>query len=66
MDMDNFRLTVKSGVMCLAGVVDHGIHRRPAGGNDDAESNAPALGYTGAYAFANVILTLAGTLIMLA
>lgn len=30
-----------------------------------AESNAPALGYTGAYAFANVILTLAGTLIML-
>ena len=30
-----------------------------------AQSNAPALGYTGAYAFANVILTLAGTLIML-
>jgi putative transport protein len=30
-----------------------------------AESNAPALGYTGAYAFANIILTLAGTLIML-
>jgi putative transport protein len=33
--------------------------------NDVAKSNAPALGYTGAYAFANVILTLAGTLIML-
>ena len=32
---------------------------------DAAKSNAPALGYTGAYAFANVILTLAGTLIML-
>ena len=32
---------------------------------DVAKSNAPALGYTGAYAFANVILTLAGTLIML-
>lgn len=32
---------------------------------DSAKSNAPALGYTGAYAFANVILTLAGTLIML-
>lgn len=32
---------------------------------DVAQSNAPALGYTGAYAFANVILTLAGTLIML-
>lgn len=31
----------------------------------EAESDAPALGYTGAYAFANVILTLAGTLIML-
>lgn len=30
-----------------------------------AKSDAPALGYTGAYAFANVILTLAGTLIML-
>lgn len=30
-----------------------------------AKSNAPSLGYTGAYAFANVILTLAGTLIML-
>ena len=30
-----------------------------------AESNAPSLGYTGAYAFANFILTLAGTLIML-
>lgn len=32
---------------------------------DVAKSSAPALGYTGAYAFANVILTLAGTLIML-
>ena len=32
---------------------------------DAAESNVPALGYTGAYAFANVILTLAGTIIML-
>jgi putative transport protein len=30
-----------------------------------AKSNAPSLGYTGAYAFANVILTLAGTFIML-
>ncbi len=30
-----------------------------------ARSNVPALGYTGAYAFANVILTVAGTLIML-
>lgn len=32
---------------------------------DAAKSNVPALSYTGAYAFANVILTLAGTLIML-
>ena len=32
---------------------------------DAAKSNVPALGYTGAYAFANVILALAGTLIML-
>jgi putative transport protein len=30
-----------------------------------AKSDVPALGYTGAYAFANVILTIAGTLIML-
>lgn len=30
-----------------------------------AKSDAPSLSYTGAYAFANVILTLAGTLIML-
>ncbi len=33
--------------------------------SDAAESNSPALSYTGAYAFANVILTVAGTLIML-
>lgn len=32
---------------------------------DAAGTNAPALAYTGAYAFANVLLTLAGTLIML-
>jgi putative transport protein len=32
--------------------------------NSAARSSAPALGYTGAYAFANVILTLAGTLIV--
>jgi putative transport protein len=32
---------------------------------DVARSNVPALGYTGAYAFANVILTVAGTLFML-
>ncbi|GAA5218703.1 aspartate:alanine exchanger family transporter [Corallincola platygyrae] len=30
-----------------------------------SKSSVPALGYTGAYAFANVILTLAGTLMML-
>ena len=29
-----------------------------------AKSSVPALGYTGAYAFANVILTVAGTLIV--
>ena len=32
---------------------------------DAAKSDVPALGYTGAYAFANVILTVAGTLFML-
>ena len=32
---------------------------------DAAKSGAPSLSYTGAYAFANVILTLAGTFIML-
>lgn len=32
--------------------------------NAAARSSAPALGYTGAYAFANVILTVVGTLIV--
>ena len=32
---------------------------------DTAGTNSPALAYTGAYAFANVLLTLDGTLIML-
>ena len=32
--------------------------------NSSARSSVPALGYTGAYAFANVILTVAGTLIV--
>ncbi len=32
--------------------------------NSAAKSTVPALGYTGAYAFANVILTVAGTLIV--
>jgi putative transport protein len=32
--------------------------------NTEANSTIPALGYTGTYAFANVILTVAGTLIM--
>ena len=30
-----------------------------------ARSNAPALGYTDAYAFANILLTIAGSLILL-
>ncbi len=33
--------------------------------NEAAESDSPALSYTGAYAFANVILNLAGMLIKL-
>jgi putative transport protein len=33
--------------------------------NNTAKSSLPALGYTGAYAFANIILTLAGQMIML-
>ncbi len=33
--------------------------------SSEARSATPALGYTGTYAFANVILTLAGTLVML-
>jgi putative transport protein len=32
--------------------------------NTEAKSTVPALGYTGTYAFANVILTVAGSLIM--
>ncbi|MBL8201610.1 MAG: hypothetical protein JNK40_11600 [Chromatiales bacterium] len=34
--------------------------------NAEARSTIPALGYTGTYAFANVILTVAGTLVMFA
>ena len=34
--------------------------------NTEANSSIPALGYTGTYAFANVILTVAGTLVMFA
>jgi putative transport protein len=33
--------------------------------SSEADSATPALGYTGTYAFANVILTVAGTLVML-
>jgi putative transport protein len=32
---------------------------------EEARSSMPALGYTGAYAFANVLLTVAGSLILL-
>ncbi len=32
--------------------------------NDEAQSSIPALGYTGAYAFANVFLTMAGSVIL--
>jgi putative transport protein len=31
----------------------------------EADSNVPALGYTGSYAFANVLLTVAGSIILL-
>lgn len=31
----------------------------------EAKSSAPALGYTGTYAFANIILSIAGTLMVL-
>jgi putative transport protein len=30
----------------------------------EAQSSAPALGYTGTYAFANIILSMAGTLMV--
>ena len=48
----------------------YGISPGPVGAalsvvTDAAKSNVPALGCTGAYAFANVIRTVAGTLIML-
>jgi putative transport protein len=33
--------------------------------NREAGNSVPALGYTGAYAFANVLLTIAGSLILL-
>ncbi len=33
--------------------------------NAEARSEVPSLGYTGAYAFANVLLTVAGSVILL-
>ena len=33
--------------------------------NDSARSSVPALGYAGTYTFANVLLTFAGTLMMM-
>ena len=33
--------------------------------NREAGNSLPALGYTGAYAFANVLLTVAGSIILL-
>ena len=33
--------------------------------NAEAQSGVPSLGYTGAYAFANVLLTVAGSVILL-
>ena len=33
--------------------------------NQEANSSIPSLGYTGAYAFANILLTIAGSLILL-
>jgi putative transport protein len=33
--------------------------------NKEAQSTIPSLGYTGAYAFANIFLTVAGSLILL-
>ena len=33
--------------------------------NTEAKSSIPSLGYTGAYAFANVLLTVAGSIILL-
>ena len=33
--------------------------------NQEAGNSLPSLGYTGAYAFANILLTVAGSLILL-
>ena len=33
--------------------------------NQEANSSIPSLGYTGAYAFANILLTVAGSVILL-
>jgi putative transport protein len=46
---------------------DGGAYLRPGDGiiSDTARSNIPALGYAGTYAIANVLLTLAGTLIVI-
>jgi len=51
----------------LMGALTGAMTSAPAFGlvSSEAKSAVPALGYTGTYAFANVILTVAGTLVML-
>lgn len=60
------RVVLKMNPVLLLGAVTGAMTSTPALGaiNDAAKSSVPSLGYAGTYTFANVFLTLAGTLMM--
>lgn len=61
------RYVLKLNPAILFGAMTGGLTSTPALGiiTEQAKSNAPAIGYAGTYAFASIILTLAGQIIML-
>ena len=61
------RYVLKMNPAILFGAMTGGLTSTPALGviTKQARSNIPAMGYVGVYAFANIILTIAGQMIML-
>ena len=61
------RLVLKMNPAVLLGALTGAMTSTPALGvvQDAAKSPVPALGYAGTYAFANILLTMAGAAIML-
>ncbi len=60
------RYVLKMNPAILAGAITGGLTSTPALSvvTRTAKSNVPAIGYAGAYAFANILLTLVGQLVM--